>query len=131
MQPLAPTSRRASQQRPDRDSALVASHPYATAPSQTNYRNTQYGRSSPVPQNGTGTTAAAPNTSDSYVYGNGNGNGVTNGKSGYGEGSGPTGVNGVRAMNIYEQAPMGRAGEQDEHGDGQKRGFWAALCCRT
>lgn len=72
------------------------------------------------------------------MYGAGNGNGAQASKSGFnsregttaGVGNGVAGASGVRGMNIYDQA--GRSGEQDDHhGDGRKRGFWAALCCRA
>ncbi|KAF7791214.1 hypothetical protein EIP86_002227 [Pleurotus ostreatoroseus] len=143
VQPLAPTSRRQSQQR---ESQLVAQHPYAAAPTQSNYRNTAYGNSSPVqPQatnsqlpNGAGASPAMAGTSDSFMYG-ANGNGAQPSKSGYnsregttaGVGNGANGASGVRGMNIYDQ-PLGSRGDQDDnHGDGRKRGFWAALCCRA
>ena len=137
VQPLAPTSRRASQQRleRERDSALVSQHPYAAAQTNSNLRSGPYGRSSPVlangsQPNGTGTTAV--NSGDVYMYGtpqakaNGFATPEVNGANGVKDGP-----NGVRAMNIYEQAQMSRVGEQDEHGDGRKRGFWTAFCCRA
>ena len=143
VQPLAPASRRASQQRlegRERDSALISQHPYATAPTQT-YRNTAYGRNSPVQKglgqlpNGTGTSTAVQN-SDSYMYGTPQ-QGKANGYASR-EGTPANGVkeaSGVRGTNVYEQqaqmTPMDRVGEQDDHGDGRKRGFWAAFCCRA
>ena len=72
VQPLAPASRRASQQRQERESALISQHPYAAANTQSGYRNTALERNSPV-QNGigplpnSGGSPAVPNASDSFM----------------------------------------------------------------
>lgn len=138
VQPLPPTSRRASQQqvaRAERDSAgLAAPHPYAAAPSPGGYRGAAYGRSSPngavPPANG----ANGANTSESFVYGQ-------QGKPGTDSREGTTtagtagnqreALNGMgsRGMGMYDREQMARVGEQDEQ-HGRKRGFWAAFCCR-
>ena len=38
---------------------------------------------------------------------------------------------GTRGMGVYDREQMERVGEQDEHGGGRKKGFWAAFCCRA
>lgn len=136
VQPLAPTSRRASQHRGDRererDSTLVASHPYANTSGQQNgYRNTAYGGSSPVQYNGMGqlgtnnNSPVMPNSSD-YMYGQQRqSNGDMN--------SMPSRANGVavpKGVNMYGDQ-NGAIMDQDAHGDAGKRGFWAAFCCRA
>ncbi|CCM04241.1 uncharacterized protein FIBRA_06408 [Fibroporia radiculosa] len=139
VQPIAPTSRRASHQqipRGERDSAgLVAPHPYASAPSPGGPRGTAYDRASPngvPPQQPNGIGA---NTSDSIVYGQPTGKQGTNSRDG--TTTGGTAVNrdtvnaaGTRGMSVYDREQMTRVGEQDEHGHGRKKGFWAAFCCR-
>ncbi|KAJ6630956.1 kinase-like protein [Mycena sp. CBHHK59/15] len=122
VQPLAPATRRSSQQ------ANVASHPYATAPSATGYTGaiapqrtpggTAYGRQSPNATRGMGVGNVMPagNGSESFLYGQA-------------QGSGPVAANGTaRGMGMYDQ--MERVGEQDE-GHGRRKGFWASLCCRA
>ncbi|KAH9949960.1 kinase-like protein [Amylocystis lapponica] len=121
VQPIAPTSRRASQQqiRGERDSTgLNAPHPYAT-PSPSGYRPNPYGRSSPAPPGATPAANGAPhtNTSDSFVYGQQ-------------QGKGANGM-GTRGMGMYDRDQMARVGEQDEHGGGRKRGFFSVFCCRA
>ncbi|KAI0925998.1 hypothetical protein AcV5_008580 [Taiwanofungus camphoratus] len=148
VQPLAPTSRRASQQQTTRDNrdstGLAAPHPYATAPSPSGYRVNPYGRSSPVAANGNGGTplpnGAVPNTntSESFVYGQAQQTkGGTNSREG--TTTAGTGANreqmmngaGARGMGVYDREQMTRVGEQDEQGHGHRRkGFWAAFCCR-
>ncbi|CAL1716470.1 unnamed protein product [Somion occarium] len=143
VQPLAPTSRRASQQRADRDrdGALVAPHPYANSPGATGYRANAYGRSSPVQPNGsttpqTGNGTPVPNTSDPFLYGQtqpGKGTNSREGTATGGTGARGEQMNGVRGMTMYDREQMARVGEQDEEGHGapRKRGFWAAFCCRA
>ncbi|GAW07796.1 kinase-like protein [Lentinula edodes] len=142
VQPLAPASRRASQQQ--REASALASvgistpHPYATAPTPNGYRSnpdrTAFGRSSPIPAPGlpNGNGNGIPNNgSESFLYGQmpkgpNSREGTTTGGTGTRDihAPGP-----VRSMAVYDQ--MGRVGEQDEDGGhGRKRGFWAALCCR-
>lgn len=138
VQPLAPQSRRLSQQhvsRAERDSGLVAPHPYA-APGSTGggYRTNAYGRQSPIPPNGTGANGSNPlqqhsNNSDSFGQG-----AVKNGLASR-DGTTTAGtreLNGqTRGMTVYDRDQMDRVGEQDEHGMGRKKGFWAAFCCRA
>ena len=141
VQPLAPNSRRGSQQQRDisgmTSAALTAPpHPYATAPSPTGYRaattpNT-YGRHSPnaphLHANGNGHL----NGSESFLYGQ-----AQAGKNGSGEGMANPGqreMGGqgqVRGMGMYDRDQMQRVGEQDEDGGHHRpRGFFSILCCR-
>ena len=141
VQPLAPNSRRASQHRADRererDSALVAQHPYASATNAQNgtYRNPAYGGSSPVQYNGMGqlsnghaNSPVMPNSSD-FTYGGQQGQRQMNGDMAAPRANGMgTNVNKNVGVNVYGEQ-NGTLPEQDEHG-GKKRSFWAALCCR-
>ncbi|KAJ7183186.1 kinase-like protein [Mycena filopes] len=129
VQPLAPTRRTSQQQ-----SAGMAPHPYAAAPSGNGYNSAgggpiaplragsaaaQFGRNSPNPSRGLGVNGNVlnGNGSESFLYGQQQ------------QGSGPLGVGGTaRGMGVYDQ--MERVGEQDE-GHGRRKGFWAALCCRA
>lgn len=149
VQPIAPTSRRASQQRLDRDreresSALAAPHPYASPPNTGGFRSTAYGRQSPIPPNGVSSQAngngATPNTntSDSFLYGGAQAQVVKNAANSR-EGTANGGTVRVdqvpvsRGMNVYDREHMTRVGEQDEEGHGapQKKSIWAAFCCRA
>lgn len=135
---MAPTSRRASQQRVDRDreSGLAAPHPYASSPANGNYRSTAYGRSSPIQPNGastpqTGNGTPVPGTADPFLYGQKGANSREGTATGTSRGDQ---MNGVRGMSMYDREQMARVGEQDEEGHGaprKKGGFWAALCCRA
>ncbi|KAI0058636.1 kinase-like protein [Artomyces pyxidatus] len=115
VQPLAPTSRRASQQQLARDSGmnnLAAPHPYAAAPSPTAYRNGPYAGTSPM----------RPDSAAGQPNGGGSREDV---------GVAPR-DGGPRGMAMYERDAMAPVGEQDdEHGGGRKRGFWGVLCCRA
>ncbi|KAF9046898.1 kinase-like protein [Hymenopellis radicata] len=116
VQPLAPTSRRTSQQQREASAlasvGLSAPHPYATAPSPNGYRTgreREYGRHSPNPNalvNGNGLN----NGSESFLYG-------------------AQGHVGARGMGVYDRDQMARVGEQDED-LGRRRGFWSVFCCR-
>ncbi|TFK75114.1 kinase-like protein [Pluteus cervinus] len=135
VQPLAPTSRRASQAR---EAALasggtnLAPHPYATAPSPNRYPSnagSAYGRHSPNPPpqaiNG---IPQHPNGSDAYLY-------APQGKTGastttHGTGGGAV-ASGPRGMALYEQAHIPGGDHDEDGGHGRRRGFWAALCCRA
>ena len=139
VQPLAPQSRRQSQQhgsRAERDSGLVAPHPYAAPGSTGGYRGA-YGQASPqtangAPTNGSGPLVQHPNNSGSFMYGQGPGKAGTASREGTTTaGTRQDGMNGTqtRGMAMYDQ--MARVGEQDEHGLGRKKGFWAAFCCRA
>lgn len=130
VQPLAPNSRRASQNK-DISAGLSAPHPYAAAPSPTGYRNSptpnNHGRHSPsnvLQSNGV-------NGSESVLYAQ-----AQIGKNGSASrenttlpgGNGRDGV--VRNMGMYDREQMQKVGEQDEvHGG--RRGFLSALCCRA
>ncbi|KAI0077039.1 kinase-like protein [Panus rudis PR-1116 ss-1] len=139
VQPLAPASRRASQQRVDRerDSTLVTPHPYAASPGANPYRSTTYDRSSPQTNSGHlngngGLTGVTP--TDSFMYGGQGGKGTNSREGTATGGTAPRGeqMNGARGMSMYDREQMARVGEQDEDGHGapRKRGFWAAFCCR-
>ncbi|KAI0346171.1 kinase-like protein [Trametopsis cervina] len=147
VQPLAPNSRRASQQRLDRgdradreqrDSTLVGGgstqHPYAASNTQNGYRTTQYDRAAAIqPQsNGyqNGNSPAMPATPD-YHYGVPAPASRQSGFGANGDTSRGHTANGNKGMYMYENQQMSRGIDQDEHGDGKKRGFFAALCCRT
>ena len=121
--------------RAERDSGLVAPHPYAAPGSAQGYRNT-YGRSSPQPPNGAngnGGLAQHPNNSESFMYGQAPGKTGTESREGTTAGTRQDGMNGQsRGMGVYDRDQMARVGEQDEHGLGRKKGgFWAAFCCRA
>ncbi|KAF9048469.1 kinase-like domain-containing protein [Panaeolus papilionaceus] len=137
VQPLAPTSRRASQQQRDGmpSATLTTPHPYATAPSPTGYRSQQspaFGRHSPNPQvlgNG------HMNGSESFLYGQ-----AQAGKTGSGSrentttaGTAQRDMNGqVRVMGMYDRGQIQDGNQQlEEGGHGRPKGFWAALCCRA
>jgi casein kinase 1 len=140
VQPLAPTSRRASQQHREASalaSAGLSPHPYAAAPSPVPYRSTSamggYGRQSPIAintlPNGNG---IQHNSSDTYLFGQTGVKTGTNSRDTTTAGTAPKDIHGVRAMRIYDQEQMQRVGEQDEDGGhGRPHGIWAALCCRA
>ena len=122
----------------ERDSGLVAPHPYAAPGSSGGYRTNAYGRQSPVPPNGapangSGALQQHPNNSESFMYGQGQGkNGTASREGTTTAGTRQEGMNGqTRAMGVYDREQMERVGEQDEHGMGRKKGFWAAFCCRA
>lgn len=135
VQPLAPASRRQSQQhisRAERESQALASHPYAATPSPGGYRATAYDRSSP--NGGTPATNGQANGNDSFVYGQQQGKNGTNSRegtttAGTAANRDTMGGTGTRGVGMYDREQMTRVGEQDEHG-GRHRGFWAAFCCR-
>lgn len=137
VQPLAPTSRRTSQQQ--REASALASvgispHPYATAPSPNGYRSgagREYGRHSPNPN---GLANLHPNGSESFLYNQGQGKNGTNSRDGTTTGGTGTrdlhGLTGPRGMAVYDRDQMARVGEQDED-IGRKKGFFALFCCRA
>ncbi|PBK75571.1 related to casein kinase I cki2 [Armillaria ostoyae] len=137
VQPLAPTSRRTSQQQ--REASALASvgippHPYATAPSPNGYRSgagREYGRHSPNPN---GLANLHPNGSESFLYNQGQGKNGTNSRDGTTTGGTGTrdlhGLTGARGMAVYDRDQMARVGEQDED-IGRKKGFFAVFCCRA
>ena len=67
------------------------------------------------------------------MYGQGQGkNGTASREGTTTAGTRQEGMNGqTRAMGVYDREQMERVGEQDEHGTGRKKGFWAAFCCRA
>ncbi|TFK40136.1 kinase-like protein [Crucibulum laeve] len=138
VQPLAPASRRASQQRDAiASTGLATPHPYATTAPSNGYRTTTgaaYGRHSPNAQAlNLGASGLHPNGSESFLYGQ-------QGKNGSNSREGTTTAGtaqrdmagGPRGMGVYDREQMQRVGEQDEDGGhGRRKGFWAALCCRA
>jgi casein kinase 1 len=138
VQPLAPTSRRQSQQQREASAlasvGLAAPHPYAAAPSPNGYRNSghnAYGRQSPSPAVQLSNGHGPANPSDSFLYGQVPGkNGSRDGTMT--AGTGPREVHApgaVRGMAVYDREQMQRVGEQDEDGHGRRKGIFA-LCCR-
>ncbi|KAJ2917404.1 hypothetical protein MD484_g2989, partial [Candolleomyces efflorescens] len=130
VQPVAPNSRRGSQQRDINmpGSGLSTPHPYATAPSPNGYRNGNpaYGRQSPNAQSQL-QNGLQPNGSESFLY---------QGQGKYGNSRDGTAntpqrdvYGGTRQMGIYDRE-MQRTGDPTEEHGGRRRGFFAALCCR-
>jgi len=119
VQPLAPTSRRLSQQQKDRDaSGLSAAHPYATAPSpRSGAPPGAYDRHSPL-----------FNGSESFLYGPHKNRANSRDGSGTPREMTPGGVNG---MAVYDRDQRNPVGDQDDDGHGRKGGFWSVLCCRV
>lgn len=131
MQPLAPGSRRHSQN-PRESSAgngLTAPHPYSAAqPTASGYRGAPpgaYGRNSPM------TNGAQHASSQEFMYGGGaqtpkndssnrgiNGNGAPREMQ----------AGGARGIAVYDREQQM---EHDEEGHGRKGGFWSVLCCRA
>lgn len=152
VQPLAPTSRRASQQQ--MSAGLSAPHPYATAPSPTGYRtsgpggtpNGAYGRNSPAPPVGSGLPNGSNNGlnhqtsnlngSESYTnYGQAqvgkNGMNSQNAASSGMHGGREVGPGGARGMGVYDHGDqMQTLGQQEDDEHPRKKGFFGALCCR-
>ena len=120
VQPLAPTSRRASQQQRDVNGghSSPSPHPYATPPN--GYRTTNtFGRHSPNPapallhMNG---------GSESFLYGQ-----PQAGKNGTGSPEETTVAEPVVRVRGFDR--MQRVGERDEDGGHGRKGFWSNLCC--
>jgi len=138
VQPLAPASRRASQQQRDvsglGSATLTSPHPYATTPN-TGYRTANtFGRHSPNPAPHMHSGNGHINGSESFLYGQ-----PQAGKNGSGSreettiaGTGQREHGGqVRGMGMFDREQMQRVGEQDEDGGHGQKGFWSLLCCRT
>jgi casein kinase 1 len=138
VQPLAPASRRVSQQQREANalsSAGLSPHPYASAPSPIPYRSSSaiggYGRHSPNPVNALPNGNGHLNGSDTYLFGQTVGKTGTNSRETTTAGTTTKDVSGIRAMGVYDREQMQRVGEQDEDGGhGRRRGLWAAFCCR-
>ncbi|KAH0585105.1 hypothetical protein H2248_008366 [Termitomyces sp. 'cryptogamus'] len=132
VQPLAPTTRRASRQEVANTSVgLSLPHPYATTPSPTGYRTQQsYGHHSSNPGNVT-PSGVHLNGSDTYLYAQAHHKNGNNSRETTTAGTATRDLSGTRAMGIYDREQMQRVGEQhEEGGHGRGRGFWATLCCR-
>lgn len=139
VQPLAPTSRRASHQQREASavvSAGLSPHPYA-APSTNPYRSSSaiggFGRHSPNAANAlTNGNGLPPHSSDTYLFGQTAVKTGTNSRETTTAGTATKDVAGLRGMGVYDREQMQRVGEQDEDGGhGRRHGFWAALCCRA
>ncbi|EGN99147.1 hypothetical protein SERLA73DRAFT_181981 [Serpula lacrymans var. lacrymans S7.3] len=142
VQPMAPASRRASQQQRE-SSGLVPTHPYATAPSPSPYRPTNgaYDRHSPAPGslganlvNGNG--IGQNNPSDSFLYGgqaHAGKNGTTSREdttAGTANRDGP--MVGVRGMAMLDQHQMHGMNDLEDDSHPRRRGLFSALfCCRA
>ncbi|KAH9989439.1 kinase-like protein [Russula vinacea] len=135
-QPIAPSSKRASQQqlstdpRP-RESANI--HPYAVAPSPSVLRGSPYG-------NGIQVSPHRPDTGSTGALALGNGNGAANSDSFlYGstakraeEAAAAAAREGrANGMGVYDRGRVSRAGmEQDDDPGSRHRGFFSFMCCR-
>jgi casein kinase 1 len=149
VQPLAPATRRGSQpQTPvptSGNNALVAPHPYATAPNPTGYRGVGaagvYGRhSSGGPgshalTNGSVTALNHPhnlNGSESFLYGGGPVVPAKNSREDAANGGkDPLGLGGGRGMMMYDRDPMRGVGRQDDAHPIRRRGFFSVFCCQS
>lgn len=121
MQPIAPTSRRASQQAARGDNSNTALHPYAAAPSSP-YRNPPYVR----PESGNAVNGTPPAAGSSGAL-----NGATNANADSyrygGTGIQPDMVRGNMA--VYDRGIDRGAEGDDEHGVSRKKGFFGLFCC--
>lgn len=138
LQPLAPTSRRVSQQQ-QASGGLTAPHPYATAPSPTGYRsasNGAYGRHSPnlpgVAVNGSAHQPNNINGSESFLYSGQAQPGKAATNSGEGTATRDRDMMGTpRGMAMYDREQMQRVGEQPDEGGHGGNGFFSSFfCCR-
>lgn len=143
VQPLAPASRRASQQQMSRGEVTLSPHPYAAAPSPTAYRPGTGSYAGPALPSGSmglangtagGSSAALANgngngTSDSFMYGSQIAHGRKVGDTR--DSSAMQREGRANGMGVYDQQ-MARVGEQDEdgHGGARKKGFFSMFCCR-
>ncbi|KAG5337204.1 hypothetical protein C0989_010334 [Termitomyces sp. Mn162] len=119
VQPLAPTTRRASRQEVANTSVgLSLPHPYATTPSPTGYRTQQsYGHHSSNPGNVT-PSGVHLNGSDTYLYAQAHHKNGNNSRETTTAGTATRDLSGNRAMGIYDREQMQRVGEQhEEEGD--------------
>jgi len=141
-QPIAPSSKRASQQqlsaadmRPRDTSNGV--HPYAVAPSTTAVRGSPYGNGPGRPESALGGGAAGSTGALGLA---GNGNGAANSDSFlYGstakraeEAAAAAAREGrANGMTVYDRGQLSRGGiDQDDDLVGRRRGIFSFLCCR-
>ncbi|KAH7927910.1 kinase-like protein [Leucogyrophana mollusca] len=139
VQPIAPVSRRASQQ-PRDTSGLAPPHPYAAAPSSSGYRPSNgYGRHSPVPGSHAANLANGTNlvgrndTSDSFLYGAQAhaAKNPTASREDTTAGTANRDVSGVRGMAVFESHMHGADNLEDDRHP-RRRGLFASLfCCRA
>jgi casein kinase 1 len=131
VQPLAPASRRQSQQQREALNSVGISspHPYATAPSPNGYRQsstTNYGRQSPSALQLVG-NGMPNNGSESFLYAHGAPKAPSkDGTMGDGR---LHSAGAVRSMNVYDRQPMTGGAQQIDEDQGQK-GFFGIMCCR-
>jgi len=143
-QPIAPSSKRASQQqlstadlRPrDPSNGITSTHPYAVAPSSSALRS-PYGNGIP-PQRPESALAAAGSTVAIGLNGNANG-GTGSDSFMYGstakraeEAAAAAAREGrANGMAVYDRGQLARGGiDQDDEADGRSRGVFSFLCCR-
>ena len=146
-QPIAPSSKRASQQqlstadlRPrDPSNGITSTHPYAVAPSSSALRS-PYGNGIPgnTPQRPESALAAAGSTVAIGLNGNANG-GTGSDSFLYGstakraeEAAAAAAREGrANGMAVYDRGQLARGGiDQDDEVDGRPRGVFGFLCCR-
>jgi len=144
-QPIAPSSKRASQQqlsttdlRPRDASNGISAHPYAVSPSpnalRSPYGNAIVGTSPQRPE-----SALAAHGSTGALALNGNGNGATGSDSFlYGstakraeEAAAAAAREGrANGMAVYDRGQLTRAGIDQDDENGRRRGLFSFLCCR-
>jgi casein kinase 1 len=120
VQPLAPTSRRASQQQRDVNGGHTSPHPYATPPNGYRTANTNaFGRHSPNPV----PHQLLNGGSESFLYGQ------PAGKNGADSREETTIADPGVHVRGFNREQMQRVGEGDEDGGHGRKGFWSNLCC--
>jgi len=129
LQPIAPGSRRASQQLPQpqhqRDGSIP--HPYAATANPNGYRPGGGGPLYNARHSNGALNAHVHNGSESMLYGQGAG-----AKNAANSREGTTAGNGVRAMMVYDRDQSQRPGDDGGHGGQgrQRSGFFGIFCCR-
>ncbi|KAI0267709.1 kinase-like protein [Gloeopeniophorella convolvens] len=147
VQPMAPNSRRASQQQlsgadgrtREPSTGISGVHPYAAAPSSSAFRSGPYGTGMPgapplrpesaVAAVAAGSTAAlgvngnGAGNSDSFIYG-------STAKRAEEAAAAQAREGRANGMAVYDRGQVTRGGidQDDEHG--RRRGFFSILCCR-
>ncbi|KAL4062222.1 kinase-like domain-containing protein [Scleroderma citrinum] len=126
VQPIPPTSRRASQQ--IREPTGISSHPYANAPP-TGYRPSNgYERHSPVPGIQNGNLVGRNDASDSLLYGPQ----VLGAKNMANSREDTTGGTPVRDAHVRGLTQMQGPHDMEDDRHPKKRGFFSSLfCCRA
>lgn len=120
VQPLAPTSRRASQQQRDVNGGHASPHPYAAPPNGNGYNRTAYSPK-PVPHQ-----LHMNGGSESFLYGQ-----PQAAKNGTGSREETTIADPGMPVRGFDREQMQRVGERDEDGGHGQKGFWSNLCCSS